>query len=77
MNYLRKRFVVLTAVPVVALVGVIPAMAQTPVPPPTASELVTAGSSLMSSTGVAPVIFAGAIIGVAVYLFRRFKTGAR
>lgn len=43
----------------------------------TAAELVTAGSGLMTDTGVAPIIFAGAIIGVAVYLFRRFKTGAR
>lgn len=71
----RLRLLLISAF--VLALGVVPAMAQTPVPPPTASELITTGSSLLTDMGVLPIVFAGAIIGVAVFLFKRFKSGAR
>lgn len=43
----------------------------------TADALITAGSGLLTDMGVLPIVFAGAIIGVAVFLFKRFKSGAR
>jgi uncharacterized YccA/Bax inhibitor family protein len=43
----------------------------------TAADLVTAGSDLLTDLGVLPIVFAGAIIGIAAFLFRRFKSGAR
>jgi uncharacterized YccA/Bax inhibitor family protein len=52
-------------------------MTPTPIPPPTAVELVSSGSSLVSDLGILPIVFAGAIIGIAAFLFRRFKSGAR
>lgn len=71
-----RQMVVLMALAVMSLsfaaVG-----AQTPEPALSSSDLITTGTDLIQTFGIMAVITAGAIIGIAVYLFKRFKTGAR
>ena len=42
----------------------------------TISDMLTAGVALITDLGVLPIIFVGAIIYVAVMVFRRFKQAA-
>ena len=54
-----------------------PHLFQTPVPPPTMTELITGGTTLVTDMGIMPVIFAGAVAGVGVFIFRRVRTASR
>jgi len=54
----------------------LPTFAQTPEPPPSMAEMLTSGQSIITDLGVLPIIFVGAIVFIAVQLFRRFKRAA-
>lgn len=43
----------------------------------TITEIVTAVSGLFTDLGIAPVVFAGAVIGLVGYLARRLAKGMR
>lgn len=62
----------------VAMIGVLAlAVAPTLAVDPTYTELVTAGTGVLTDAGVMTIVWAGAVIGLGVFLFRRFKSAAR
>jgi len=73
---LNARLLVLAVVVLGVLASVLPAMAQTPEPPPSMSEMLSSGQSIITDLGVLPIVFVGAIVFIAVTLFRRFKRAA-
>ena len=43
----------------------------------TFDAMITAGIGIITDMGVMPVIFAGAVAGVGVFIFRRVRTASR
>lgn len=72
---IRQRLLLLTVVAM--FVMPLAAFAQTPVPPMTPAEIITAGSAVINDFGLMPFITVSAIVGVAIFLFVRVKRGAR
>lgn len=72
----RKLVLVLVFV-VVVLVGVLPAMAQTPIPDAlTTAEVLTGSQELITTFGLMAIILLGAILGFAIRMVRGFKRAA-
>lgn len=68
----------LMALVVMALFGnVLAAAAQTPEPPPTISEMTTMAYDVIDNFGVSPIIWVGAVVGIAVLVFARIKRASR
>lgn len=73
----RSRFVVLFAVMALMALSAVAAFAQTPEPPMTVDEIITAGSGLVQDFGLMPYITVAAIVGIAVVLYARFRRASR
>lgn len=73
----RSRILVLFSVLVVAAFSAVAAFAQTPEPPMTVAEIITAGSGLVTDFGLMPYITVAAIVGIAVVLYSRFRRASR
>lgn len=73
---LNLRLLVLCIAVAAVFGNVFAAMAQTPEPPPGISEMTEAGMGIITDLGVLPIVFVGAIVFIAVTLFRRFKRAA-
>lgn len=71
----RVRFVLVLAA--VFCLGAVSAFAQTPVPPPTTTELVTGATGVFTDAGVTVVVFATAIISLGTMLYRKFRGASR
>lgn len=72
---LRSRLLVVFAVLSVLAVSATSAFAQaTPIP---YADVITAGTGLIDDLGLMTFIIASAVVGIALFLFRRAKSAAR
>jgi len=76
-KFSRKFLSVFVVVMALGAFGVTAAFAQTPEPPMTVAEIITAGSGLVTDFGLMPYITVAAIVGIAVVLYARFRRASR
>lgn len=74
---MKSRLFLMLAVVVVNAFFAVAAFAQTPEPPMTVTEIITAGTDLITDFNLIPYITVAAVVSVAVYLYARFRRASR
>jgi hypothetical protein len=77
--FARKSFMLVAAMVAMLVIGVVSVAAQaTPVPLfPSSAEVLTDSTSFLGTLGIMPLVVAGAIVGLAIFLVRRVRSATR